>query len=60
MMLQVNMFCRFSTVRMHKHYHIPNAMQYSNTALETTPLMMYDPNTFFYMVSLFLMALQIP
>ena len=26
---------------------ISNAMQYSNTALETTALIMYDPNTFF-------------
>ena len=30
------------------YYHIFNAMQYSNTALETTALVMYDPNTFFY------------
>ena len=36
-----------------------NVMQYSNTALETTALVMYDPNTFFYVVPLFLMALQI-
>ena len=34
------------------HYHISNAMQYSNTALETTTLVMYDPNTFFYVVPL--------
>ena len=41
------------------YYHISNAMQYSNTALETTALVMYDPNTFFYVVPLFLMALRI-
>ena len=35
------------------------AMQYSNTALETTTLVMYDPNTFFYVVPLFLMALRL-
>ena len=39
--------------------HISNAMQYSNMALETTTLVMYDPNTFFYVVPLFLMALRI-
>ena len=36
-----------------------NAMQYSNTALETSALVMYDPNTYFYVVPLFLMALRI-
>ena len=35
-----------------------NALQYSNTVLETTTLVMYDPNTFFYVVPLFLMALR--
>ena len=34
-----------------------NAMQYSNTALETTTFLMYDPNMFFYVVPLFLMAI---
>ena len=37
--------------------HIYNAMQYSNTALETTALVMHDSNTFFYGVPPFLMAL---
>ena len=41
------------------YYHISNAMKYSNTALETTALVMYDPNTFFYTVPRFLMALRI-
>ena len=40
-------------------YHISNVMQYSNTALETIALVMYDHNTFFYVVPLFLMALGI-
>ena len=35
------------------------AMQRSNTALETTALVMYDPNMFFNIVPLFLMALRI-
>ena len=35
-----------------EHYYISNAMQ-------TTALMMYDSNAFFYVVQLFLMALQI-
>ena len=26
------------------YYHISNAMQYSNTALEVIALVMYDPN----------------
>ena len=41
------------------YYHIFNAMQYPNTALETTALVMYDPNTFSCVVPLFLMALRI-
>ena len=41
------------------YYHISNAMQYSNTALETPTLVMYVPKTFFYGVPLFLMALRI-
>ena len=40
------------------YYHI-SAMQYSNMALETTALVMYDSNTFFYAVQVFLMALRI-
>ena len=39
--------------------HIYNAMQYHNTALETTALVMHDSNAFFYGVPPFLMALQI-
>ena len=39
--------------------HISNATQYSSTALEDTPLMICDSNTFFYVVPLFLMALRI-
>ena len=42
-----------------EYYHFSNIMQYSNTALETTALVMYDPNTFFHMVPFFLMTLQI-
>ena len=34
-------------------------MQYSNTAPEAKALVMQDPNTFFYVVQLFLMALRI-
>ena len=41
------------------YYCISNAMQYSNTALDTTALVMHDSNTFFYVVPLFLMALRI-
>ena len=37
---------------------ILNAMQYSNMALETTALVMYDPGTFFYVVQLFVVALR--
>ena len=40
------------------YYHISNAMQYSNTALETTALVMYDPNTLFYVGPLLIMALR--
>ena len=40
-------------------YCISNAMQDSNTALEATALVMHDANTFFYVVLLFLVALQI-
>ena len=40
-----------------EYYHISNAMQYSNTTLETTSLAMYDFNTVFYVVPLFPMAL---
>ena len=39
--------------------NIYNAMQYHNTALETTALVMHDSNTFFYGVPPFLMALRI-
>ena len=41
------------------YYHISNATQYSNTALETTASVMYHPDKFSYMVPLFLMALRI-
>ena len=41
------------------YYHISNAIQYSNTALETTALVMHDSDTFFYVVPLFLMAQRI-
>ena len=41
------------------YYHISNAMQYSNTALDTTAMVIYDSNKFFYLVTHFLMALQI-
>ena len=41
------------------YYHISNAMQYSNMALETTALVMHDSNTFFYVLPLFLMAQRI-
>ena len=39
------------------YYHILKAMQYSNTVLETTALVMYDPNTCFFWGPLSLMAL---
>ena len=39
------------------YYHISAAMQYSNMALETTALVIYDPNTFFFMITLFIMGL---
>ena len=32
-------------------------MQYSNMALETTALVMCDPNTFFYVMAFFLLCL---
>ena len=35
------------------YYHISNAMQDSNTALETTALVMHDSNTFFLCVTTF-------
>ena len=41
------------------YYHIPNVMHYSKTAPETTSFAMYDSNTFFQLMPLFLMALQI-
>ena len=41
------------------YYQITNGMQYSNTALETTPLVMGDSNKLFNVVPLFLMALRI-
>ena len=41
------------------YYHISNAMQHSNMALETTALVMYDTYTFFYVVLLFLTDQQI-
>ena len=41
------------------YYCISNAMHYSNTALETTALVMHDCNTFFCVGPLFLMALRI-
>ena len=40
------------------YYHISNAMQYSNTALETKSLVMHDSKSFFYEFPLLLMALQ--
>ena len=39
------------------YYHISNAMQYSNAALENTSLVMYDSKSFSYRMPLFLMAL---
>ena len=41
------------------YYCISNAMQYSNSALETTALVMHDSNTSFNVVPLFLMALRL-
>ena len=41
------------------YHHIFNTMQYHNTALETTALVMHDSNTIFYVVPPFLMALRI-
>ena len=41
------------------YYHFSNVMQYSNTALEITALVMHDSNTFYYLVPLFLVTLQI-
>ena len=41
------------------YYHICNAMQCHNTALETSALVMHDSNAFFYGVLHFLMALRI-
>ena len=35
-----------------------NAMQYSNTALETTSLVMHDSKSFFYELPLLNMALR--
>ena len=40
------------------YYHISNAMQYSNAALETTSLVMCDCKSFFYEFPLLLMALR--
>ena len=36
------------------YYRISNAMQYSNTALETTALVMHDSNNFFRWYHFFL------
>ena len=41
------------------YYHISSVMQYSNEALETTTIVMYDPDTFFFVVPLTLMDLRI-
>ena len=38
---------------------VSNAMQYSNTAMETTAYVMHDSDTFFYVVPLFLVDLRI-
>ena len=40
------------------YYRISNAMQNSNTALETTSLVMYDTKSFSYVLPLFLRALR--
>ena len=39
--------------------HISNAMQYSNTALKPTAVEMHGSNTFFYVVTHFLMVRRI-
>ena len=41
------------------YYHVSNAMQYSNTALENTSIVMYDSKSFSYGLPLFLMVLRI-
>ena len=41
------------------YYHISNAMQYSNTAMDNTSLVMCDSKSFSYGLPLFLMALRI-
>ena len=41
------------------YYHISNAMQYYNTALDNASLVMYDSKSFSYRIPLFLMALRI-
>ena len=57
------MFSYYSTTHFrHIEYHIKAGWVYyhiSNVTKETTALVMYDPNTFFYVVPLFLMALRI-
>ena len=40
------------------YYHISNTMQYSNTAMDNTPLVMCDSKSFSYLMPLFLMALN--
>ena len=42
-----------------EYYPISKAMQYSNTALETTSLVMYDSKSFSYVLPFFVMALRI-
>ena len=41
-----------------EYYRISDAMQYSNTALEPTSLVMYDSKSFSYVLPLFLMGLR--
>ena len=41
------------------YYHISDAMQNSNTALETATTVRYDPNTCFYVVPLILMHMDL-
>ena len=42
-----------------EYYRISNAMQYSDAALETTSLVMYDFKSFSYVLSLFLWVCEI-
>ena len=41
------------------YYYVSNAMQYSNTALENTSIVLHDSKSFSYWLPLFLMALRI-